>query len=157
MSHWGRGAAGHWLGPAIISGACLRAEPPQWLPLTLASFVDCLPPVEEGESVLQAFYELDGAVLRQRELTETFKEFEAARHQVRLAVFALPTAQGVGPSELGRRLGNSRQLAPSSSRIGTSEPLTNLTRTLAGPHYRGTRLSASDARNCRMPVQPQTS
>ncbi len=67
--------------------------------------------IEEGESVLEAFDELDGAMLRQRELTETFKEFEAARHQVRLAVFALATAQGAGPSELGRRLGISRQLA----------------------------------------------
>ena len=72
--------------------------------------------IEEGESVLEAFTEMDGAMLRQRELTETFQEFEAARHTVRLAVFALATAQGAGPSELGRRLGISRQLA---SRLAT--------------------------------------
>jgi len=52
--------------------------------------------------VLEAFDELDGAMLRQRELTETFDEFEAARHQVRLAVFALATTQGASMSELGR-------------------------------------------------------
>jgi len=72
--------------------------------------------LDDGESVLEAFDELDGAMLRQRELTETFEEFEAARHQVRLAVFALATAQGASPSELGRRLGISRQLA---SRLAT--------------------------------------
>jgi len=78
--------------------------------------------VEEGESVLEAFDELDGAMLRQRELTETFDEFEAARHQVRLAVFALATAQGASMSELGRRLGISRQLA---SRLAAEAEDTN--------------------------------
>jgi len=67
--------------------------------------------VEEGDSVLEAFDKLDGAMLRQRELTETVDEFAAARHQVRLAVFALAVAQGASLSELGRRLGISRQLA----------------------------------------------
>jgi len=67
--------------------------------------------VEEGDSVLEAFDEMDGAMLRQRELTETVDEFAAARHQVRLAVLALAIAQGASLSELGRRLGISRQLA----------------------------------------------
>jgi hypothetical protein len=78
--------------------------------------------VEAGESVLEAFDGLDGAMLRQRELTETFEEFEGARHQVRLAVFALAKAQGASMSELGRRLGISRQLA---SRLAAEAEDTN--------------------------------
>jgi len=67
--------------------------------------------VAQGESVLEAFEGLDGAMRRHRELTETLEEFEAARHEVRVALFALSTAQGASLSELGRRLGISRQLA----------------------------------------------
>ena len=78
--------------------------------------------VEEGESVLEAFDGLDGAMLRQRELTETFEEFEGARHRVRLALFALAMAQGASLSELGRRLGISRQLA---SRLAAEAEGTN--------------------------------
>jgi len=67
--------------------------------------------VQRGESVLEAFDAMDGAMRRQRELTETLEELEAARHQVRLALFSLASAQGASMSELGRRLGVSRQLA----------------------------------------------
>lgn len=67
--------------------------------------------VGQGESVLEAFDGLDGAMQGQRELTEKLEEFEAVRHQVRVALFASATAQGVSLSELGRRLGISRQLA----------------------------------------------
>lgn len=78
--------------------------------------------VEEGESVLEAFDGLDGVMLRQRELTETFDEFEGARHQVRLALFSLAMAQGASLSEVGRRLGISRQLA---SRLAAEADGTN--------------------------------
>jgi len=67
--------------------------------------------VEQGESVLEAFDELDGAMRHQRGLAQTLDEFVVARHQVRLAVFALAIAQGASLSELARRLGISRQLA----------------------------------------------
>jgi hypothetical protein len=67
--------------------------------------------VAQGESVLEAFDGLEGAMQRHRELTETLEEFEAARHHVRVALFALATAQGASLSEIGRRLGISRQLA----------------------------------------------
>jgi hypothetical protein len=78
--------------------------------------------VEEGESVLESFDGLDGAMQRHRELTETLEEFGAARHQVRLALFALAMAQGASMSELGRRLGISRQLA---SRLAAEAEDTN--------------------------------
>lgn len=67
--------------------------------------------VSQGDSVLEAFDAMDGSMDRQRELTEMFEEFEAIRHRVRLALFGLAEAQGVSMSELGRRLGISRQLA----------------------------------------------
>ena len=67
--------------------------------------------VERGESILEAFDAMEGAIRRHRELPKTLEEFEAARHQVRLALFALATAQGASMSELARRLGISRQLA----------------------------------------------
>jgi hypothetical protein len=72
--------------------------------------------VKRGESVLEAFDAMDGAMARHRELTEVLEEFETARHEVRLALFSLASAQGASMSELGRRLGISRQLA---SRLAT--------------------------------------
>ena len=67
--------------------------------------------VRKGESVLEAFSGMDGAMERHRELPETLDDFEAARHQVRVALFDLALDQGATASELGRRLGVSRQLA----------------------------------------------
>jgi len=67
--------------------------------------------VKRGQSVLEAFDAMDGAMSRHRELTEALDELEATRHQVRLALFSLASAQGASTSELGRRLGVSRQLA----------------------------------------------
>ena len=67
--------------------------------------------IEGGASVFEAFDDMDGAMHRHRELTEMLEEFERARHQVRLALFELAGAQGASMSELGRRLGISRQLA----------------------------------------------
>ncbi len=72
---------------------------------------DLVKRVAQGESVLEAFDGLDGAMQSQRELTDKLEEFEAFRHQVRVALFACATAQGASLSEIGRRLGISRQLA----------------------------------------------
>jgi len=77
--------------------------------------------VARGESVLEAFDAMDGAMDRQRELTEMLDEFEEARHRVRLALFELARAQGATVSELGRRLGISRQLASRLATEATAE------------------------------------
>jgi len=66
--------------------------------------------VEEGELAVAALGAIGGPIRRQ-ELTETLAEFEAARHQLRLAVFALALEQGTSTSEVGRMLAISRQLA----------------------------------------------
>jgi len=46
-----------------------------------------------------------------QQVTEAIEEFEAARHQLRLALFALGKEEGASISEVGRVLGISRQLA----------------------------------------------
>jgi hypothetical protein len=46
-----------------------------------------------------------------RRVTEAVEEFETARHQLRLALFALGKEEGASISEVGRVLGISRQLA----------------------------------------------
>jgi hypothetical protein len=48
---------------------------------------------------------------RRRELTVTLDAFEAARHQYRLALFALCMEEGASITEVGRALGISRQRA----------------------------------------------
>jgi hypothetical protein len=48
---------------------------------------------------------------RRRELTATLDIFEAARHEYRLALFALCLREGASISEVGRGFGVSRQLA----------------------------------------------
>ena len=78
-----------------------------------------------GESVLEAFNAMDGAMQRHREMPETLEEFESARHSLRLALFNLALEQGATASELGRRLGISRQLASrlaGNARSKASEP-----------------------------------
>ncbi len=52
-----------------------------------------------------------GIPTERRQVTEAIEEFEAARHQLRLALFALGKEEGVSISEVGRVLGISRQLA----------------------------------------------
>ena len=44
-------------------------------------------------------------------MTEAVEESEAARHQLRLALFAVGKEEGASISEVGRVLGISRQLA----------------------------------------------
>jgi hypothetical protein len=46
-----------------------------------------------------------------RQVTEGIEEFEAARHQLRLALFAVGKDEGATISDVGRVLGISRQLA----------------------------------------------
>jgi hypothetical protein len=53
-----------------------------------------------------------------RQVTESIDQFEASRHQLRLALFALGMAEGASIAEIGRVLGISRQLA---SRIAGEE------------------------------------
>jgi len=81
--------------------------------------------VLRGESVLEAFSAMDGAMDRNREMPETLDEFEHARHSLRLALFNLALEQGATASELGRRLGISRQLASrlaGNARAKAAEP-----------------------------------
>jgi len=48
---------------------------------------------------------------QRRQVTEAIEQFEAARHQLRLALFALGKEEGASISQIGRVLGISRQLA----------------------------------------------
>jgi len=66
--------------------------------------------VEKGELLADVLEDLEGPTHR-REVTEAVEELVQSRHRVRLAMFALGKAQGSSPSELGRKLGVSRQLA----------------------------------------------
>lgn len=52
-----------------------------------------------------------GIPSERRQVTEAIEEFEAARHELRLALFALGKEEGASMSEVGRVLGISRQLA----------------------------------------------
>src|SRR5580658_4854945 len=66
--------------------------------------------IASGEPAISALTKVKTPV-RRREVTETFEEFDAARHQVRLALLALCLEEGANRSEVGRVLGISRQLA----------------------------------------------
>jgi len=66
--------------------------------------------LEKGEPAISAAMGT-GIPAQRRLVTETIEEFEAARHQLRLALFALGKEEGASISEIGRVLGISRQLA----------------------------------------------
>jgi hypothetical protein len=66
--------------------------------------------LERGELAVRASTGTDIPAQR-RQVTEAIEEFEAARHQLRLALFALGMEEGASMSEIGRVLGISRQLA----------------------------------------------
>jgi hypothetical protein len=66
--------------------------------------------VERGESGADAL-KAAGGPIRRREVTAALEKFEAARHRLRLSMFALASEEGTSASELGRQLGVSRQLA----------------------------------------------
>jgi len=66
--------------------------------------------VDQGVHLVSALESLQGPV-RRSEVTEALEEFEAARHRVRLAMFALAKEQGASFRDVARALGISRQLA----------------------------------------------
>ena len=66
--------------------------------------------IDQGAHLVTALQDLKGPE-RRSEVTYALGEFEAARHKVRLAMFALATEQGSSFSDLARALGISRQLA----------------------------------------------
>ena len=66
--------------------------------------------VADGAHLVPALQSLGGPV-RRSEVTDALDEFEAARHRVRLAMFALAKEQGARVSDVARALGISRQLA----------------------------------------------
>ena len=66
--------------------------------------------IEAGVSAIEAFEGAGGLGLRQ-EITEDLGAFETARHDVRVALFAVAIEEGTSISDVGRALGISRQLA----------------------------------------------
>ena len=66
--------------------------------------------LERGEPAISAS-QGTGIPAQRRQVTEAIEEFEAARHRLRLALFALAGEEGASISEVGRVLGISRQLA----------------------------------------------
>jgi hypothetical protein len=71
---------------------------------------DLIARVDQGDEMVEAIQGVNGAKVRP-EVTEAMDAFEAARHQVRLAMVAAALEQGASASEVGRALGISRQLA----------------------------------------------
>ncbi len=66
--------------------------------------------VEKGEPVFGPDEDSETPAYRQQ-VTEAIGEFEAARHQLRVALFAVGKEEGASISQVGRVLGISRQLA----------------------------------------------
>ena len=60
--------------------------------------------LEEGSPAMAAAEGTD-IPTRRRQVTEAIEGFEAARHQLRLALFALGLEEGAWISEIGRALG----------------------------------------------------
>jgi hypothetical protein len=66
--------------------------------------------VEEGRPVREVLAAIPTSAIR-KTMTKQIEELEAARHNVRKAVFALGLNEGLSIGELGRLMGFSRQLA----------------------------------------------
>jgi len=66
--------------------------------------------LENGDPAVSAGYGT-GVPGHRRQVTEAIEQFEASRHQLRVALFALSLEEGGSISEVGRVLGISRQLA----------------------------------------------
>jgi hypothetical protein len=66
--------------------------------------------VEEGKPVREVLSAIPTSAIR-KTMTQQIEELEAARHDVRLTVFALGLNEGLSIGELGRLMGFSRQLA----------------------------------------------
>src|SRR3974377_2024443 len=76
----------------------------------IASSVELATRVERGEQLQDIYPAIEGPA-RPREVTEILAKFEAARHQVRLAMFELGREQGLRMRGGGRQLGAWRQRA----------------------------------------------
>lgn len=66
--------------------------------------------VEKGRPVREVLAAIPTGAIR-KTMTQQIEELEAARHNVRLAVFTLGLNEGLSIGELGRTMGFSRQLA----------------------------------------------
>jgi hypothetical protein len=66
--------------------------------------------VEKGRPVREVLAAIPTSAIR-KTMTQQIEELEAARHNVRLAVFILGLNEGLSIGELGRSMGFSRQLA----------------------------------------------
>ena len=66
--------------------------------------------LEKGENAVRA---ANGTSIpsERRRVTEAIEDFEAARHQLRLALIVLGREEGASLTEIGQALGISRQLA----------------------------------------------
>jgi hypothetical protein len=96
----------HRIAELVECSALLRAQ----LELYEATMTTIATRLEKGEPGMTAAR--GTAIPAQRQaVTEAIQEFESARHQLRLALFALGKEEGASISEVGRVLGISRQLA----------------------------------------------
>jgi len=91
----------------LNESAALLREALQRYENTMARIADRL---EGGEAAITAAKGTQIPSERGR-VSEAIDEFEAARHQLRLALIIAGTAEGASLSEIGRVLGISRQLA----------------------------------------------
>jgi hypothetical protein len=66
--------------------------------------------IAAGDDLGDTLENLSGPDAR-RQMTAALEQFEAARHRVRLSMFALAEEQGMSISDVARALGISRQLA----------------------------------------------
>jgi DNA-directed RNA polymerase sigma subunit (sigma70/sigma32) len=96
----------HRIEDLVASSASLRAS----LQAYEQTMIEVADRVESGEPAVAATEGTSKSEHRRR-VTEAITEFEAARHQLRLALFALGHEEGASISEVGRVLGISRQLA----------------------------------------------
>jgi hypothetical protein len=77
--------------------------------------------LEEGEEAIAAARGTSIPAQRRR-VTEAIEEFEAARHQLRLALMVAGRAEGASMAEVGRVLGISRQLAARLAAEAATDP-----------------------------------
>jgi hypothetical protein len=75
----------------------------------------------EGIDISEALGALDPASAR-HSMNDALKALEQARHEMRLAIFAMALDQGTSIGELGRIFGFSRQLAARYAKEARGEP-----------------------------------
>jgi hypothetical protein len=91
----------------LIESSALLREQLEHYERTMTRIAERL---EEGLPALTASEGTDVASERRR-VTESIESFEAARHQLRLALMVVGKEEGASISDVGRVLGISRQLA----------------------------------------------